>query len=363
MKTAGSLNYETRRTYTVLLNVGDNIVTGSTTDAADTAVDDTITITITLRDVNDKPVFKDEIPGVEGPPIRPREVDENTEANISFGTAIEATDEDRPAQRLRFSLTDSSGNFDIDPTSGQLKTKTGVDLDFETQTDYTVTVTVTDSGSPRASASTMVTITVGDDDGEPGEDTTNNAPVFQDGPSRTMPRAENAEDSLTGRLIGELNVSDADDGETATLTYRLSGPDSASFHFGDELDSTADPRVLLLRSNAGLELDHEGSKPSYMVTVTATDIHGATDTIAITIEITDVDENPVFADGATAATRYIAEDTDTSSAVLIDTFTATDPDEGDTLAYTVTATESDGTTPATIFDINEHWGIEYQGGH
>ena len=76
-------------------------------------------------------------------------------------------------------------------------------------------------------------------------------------------------------------------------------------------------------------LDYE-TKMSYMVTVTATDQDGESDSIEVTINVTDVDENPLLTkwdaneDGvidrteAIAAVRsYLAGDEDTTRAEAI----------------------------------------------
>ena len=73
----------------------------------------------------------------------------------------------------------------------------------------------------------------------------------------------------------------ATDEDNDTLTYSLSGTDAASFAISG---STGQITV-----GTGASLDYE-SKASYTVTVTATDTSDATDTIAVTINVTNVDE-------------------------------------------------------------------------
>ena len=105
-----------------------------------------------------------------------------------------------------------AASFDIESTTGQLKTKAA--LDHETQDTYMVTVTVTD-GKDAADNFALavddtirVTITVMD---------VNEAPVFPD----TIAPIVVAENTVTGTNIGNPVVAtDVDSGDTDTLTLR-----------------------------------------------------------------------------------------------------------------------------------------------
>ena len=103
----------------------------------------------------------------------------------------------------------------------------------------------------------------------------NRAPAFAT-ETATLEVAENiAEGDDVG---GAVTATDEDND---TLTYSLSGTDAASFAISG---STGQITV-----GTGASLDYE-SKASYTVTVTATDTSDATDTIAVTINVTNVDE-------------------------------------------------------------------------
>ena len=103
----------------------------------------------------------------------------------------------------------------------------------------------------------------------------NTAPEFNDA-STTREVAEN---TVSGRPVGA--VVEADDPDDDPLTYTLEGADAASFG----IDRTTGQ----LRTSAAL--DHE-AKPSYTLTVKADDERGGTDTIVVTVNVTDVDEPP-----------------------------------------------------------------------
>ena len=69
-----------------------------------------------------------------------------------------------------------------------------------------------------------------------------------------------------------------------TLTYSLEGTDAASF--------TIDSGTGQIKTKSGVTYNHEATKNSYTVTVKADDGNDATDTIAVTISVTDVAEQP-----------------------------------------------------------------------
>ena len=85
-----------------------------------------------------------------------RTIAENTAAGVNIGTAVAATDADNDTLTYTLGGTDASA-FDIDSTTGQLRTR--VTLDYETKSTYTVTVTVSDSD---LTDTITVTITVTD---------------------------------------------------------------------------------------------------------------------------------------------------------------------------------------------------------
>ena len=162
----------------------------------------------------------------------------------------------------------------------------------------------------------------------------NDAPMFAHA-TGTRSIAENTD---AGMDIGNPIVATDQDGDT--LTYTLSGTDAASFDIGSATGQ--------LMTKAALDYE---TKMSYMVTVTATDPEGATDTRDITINVTDIAvENlaPMFDEGATA-TRSIDENTAAGMNVG-DPVTATDPDEGDKVAYTL------GGSDEASFTINGSTG-------
>ena len=106
----------------------------------------------------------------------------------------------------------------------------------------------------------------------------NAAPDFSSTPAtRSVP-----ENTAANTNIGTA-LPAATDADNDPLTYTLEDADAASFDFN------ATTRQLSTKS--GVTYDHE-TKPSYSVTLKAEDDNGGSDTLAVTITITDVNEPP-----------------------------------------------------------------------
>ena len=137
----------------------------------------------------------------------------------------------------------------------------------------------------------------------------NRAPEFLDAGDDAITETTRviAEDAAPGTNIGEPVA--ATDPDEDTLTYTVSGDDAPSF--------AIDPSTGQLTTATAL--DHE-AKASYTVTVIATDSSAASSTIAVVIDVTDVDEGPLLT-GA-ASVDYPENDTGP-----VGSYRATDPEE------------------------------------
>ena len=298
LRTKAALDYETKDTYSVTVSVSDG--NGGT---------DSIAVTINVNDVHENTA-----PSFGTAESVTREVNENTGTGIDIGDKVEATDPDSD-DTLEYSLGGTDvGSFSIDSTSGQIRTNAA--LDYETKDSYSVTVSVTDGNG--GTDSIAVTINITD---------VNEAPSFTENSPTTRSIAEN---TVTDTNIGSaVSATDPDSGDS--LTYGLGGTDAASFGIDSDTGQ--------LKTKASL--DHEDDD-AYEVTVIVSDDDNLSASITVNISITDVNEAPVFTDGATA-TRSIAEDA-TSGTNIGSAVGATDP-EGDTLSYTL------GGTDASTFSI------------
>ena len=264
-----TVDWNTAQTVTVTAD-DDNVAEGEETATLTHTVTSTdsdydgvtvvdVTVTVTDNDgANNAPVFAETSPAA-------RSVAENTAAAQDIGTAVSATDADNDTLTYTLEGTDAA-SFDIVSGTGQIQTKAA--LDYETKASYSVTVKADDGRG--GSATIAVTISITDVLEAP-----NNAPVFTD--DATL--RDVAENTASNMDIG--TAVSATDADSDTLTYSLQGTDEPSF----TIVSTSGQ----LQTSAAL--DHE-AKESYQVTVKADDGKGGSDTIAVVIRITDVDEPP-----------------------------------------------------------------------
>jgi hypothetical protein len=154
----------------------------------------------------------------------------------------------------------SDDRFEV--VEGQLKLKEGVSLDHEDAASVSVEITATDEDG--FGYTETFNIEVGDVNEAPTEITLDNLTI-----------EENAE----GAVIGTLDTTDQDSGET--FTYAVS----------DDRFEVVEGQLKL---KEGQSLDHE-TEASVSVDVTATDAAGATYTESFAIEVTDTNEAATLA--------------------------------------------------------------------
>ena len=161
----------------------------------------------------------------------------------------------------------------------------------------------------------------------------NNAPVF----SPTTATREVEENSAAGTNVGAVipEATDSDSGDT--LTYSMEGTDADSFAF--------DASTRQITTITGVTYNHEATKNSYSVTVKASD-GTASATIAVTIDVTDVNEKSAKPDKPTLAKVT------GSSTTLTATWTKPDLNGGPDIA-TYIVQYREGTTGV--------WTTEYNG--
>ena len=318
IKTKDALDHENKDSYTVMVTVRDS---KDAAGDADTTVDDTIAVTITVTNVND-------VPTITTTDIT-ESVNENTATSVVIQTYA-ATDEDRPAQTLSWNLEGTdSGDFEINSSTGALTFKDVPDYespaDGDAMNDYNITVKVTDNGSPAKSATRAVTITVDD---------VNDAPTIDSG-SAAFPVDEN---TLTTVVIQPYAASD-EDVPAQTLTWSLEGTDAGDF--GINLSTGA----LTFKDVPDYEMPaDDGGNNVYNITVRVTDdgSPNMSDTQAVAITVSDVNEPPDITSTGTSHTApsfaEIAFDA-TSPDLSVVTYTADDP-ESNTLAWSVSGTDA-----------------------
>ena len=163
---------------------------------------------------------------------------------------------------------------------------------------------------------------------------TNSAPVFTE---RSVTR-EVPENTPAGDSVGDpVKATDADED---LLSYTLSGgADKGAFE--------VDLETGQIEVGADTKLDFEGDQKTYTVKVKAEDPFALSDTITVTIVVTNVDEGVVFTltpgntrpgFAADTYTRGVAENT-ASGENIGDPVRATD-DEGDALTYSMSGADA-----------------------
>ncbi len=297
----------------------DASFSGIATQTAITELSPGVTYEVQVRATNDEGMGSWSMSGegatdsVNTPPTFPegdsttRAVDENTAADVAFGDPVAATDDDS-GDTLSYSLAGADApSFAIVESSGQLKTKAS--LDYEAKASYSVEVRADDGF---VVASIAVTVNVND---------VNEAPVFPDGDT-----ANRAVDENTGADVafGDL-VTATDDDSGDTLSYSLSGTDAASFGI---VESSGQ-----LKTKASLDYE---TKSSYSVEVRADDGF-VVKSIAVTIAVNDVNEPPVFPEGAPSLDVNENAEADVAFG---DPVTATDPDSGAALTYSLSGADA-----------------------
>ena len=275
----------------------DYLLSVTVTDGNESKSRDPVRVMVT--NVNEAPVFPSEATTIT--------VSEDTLSGTDIGTPILADDPDvGDSPQYSLSGTDAT-SFTLGDYSGQLQTAEA--LDFSNKQSYTVVVTATDGDG----LTDTITVTIGITD-------VDYPPAFANTTDTRSVDENTAADTNIGAPIT------ADDPDTTTLTYTLEGTDAASF----DIDSASGQ----LKTKS--PLDHE-TKSTYSVTVNASD-GTMNDTITVTITVNDVNEDPEFPSTETSA-RSVPENTGTGQNIGTPVYAA-DPDNGDTLTYSLGGTDS-----------------------
>ena len=193
--------------------------------------------------------------------------------------------------------------------------------------------------------------------------TSNSRPEFQDDEgnrytSTTREIEENATILTVGEAVDARDTNNtADDGTTAIvnhLTYTLGGPDASSFTINRGEPATNGATATAVNTAAGQisakkAPDYE-TQNVYSVTVTATDGSGASATVSVTINVTDVAneppelvETPPNVEPEFAEATYEREVTEsmTTGRNVGAPVRATDENAGDTLSYELSGDDAD----------------------
>ena len=273
-------DYETRRRYSLTVSVSD----GKDADGnADPAIDDTIAVTLTVDNV-------DEAGYVTLSSPRPQ---------VGTELAAELDDSDGAIANRSWSWQRSQDQISwsaIRGASADRYTPTEADV------GYFLRVSVSYDDGEGAAKNAEQTST----------ETTHEAPVTNHAPSFADDTAERsvAENSPARTRVGAPLTATDDDNDP--LDYSLSGHDAGAF----TIDGDGQIRV-----GDSTTLDHE-AQPAYEVVVVATDGQGLTDSVAVAVTVSDVDEGPVVSGSQSLS---LAENQATDRVLAV--FGAVDPED------------------------------------
>lgn len=278
---AAVMDYETVSSYSLTISVSDGT--------------DTVTspLTITINNVNDKPVFVNTPYNIT--------INENTAAATSV-LQVTATDQDSDSITYSF-VGMTSSDFTIHSSSGQISTS--VKMDYEKTVAYLLTVQADDGKGGKTITTCQITL----------NDLNDELPIF----GSASYSGHVTENAATGTSIMVVTATDSDSVDS-TLSYSLTGSGSSSFSVtGSGLIKTASA------------IDYESGQ-SYSLTLTATDNGANTGTTTINIAVVNlIDNSPAF--GQSSYNGSVAEDSNPGTSVL--KVTATDQDNGDQLVYSI----------------------------
>ena len=305
---SAALDFETTPMFSLTVVVTDN---------GGTPLSSMATITINLTDQNDPPVVNDQM----------FSIDEDA-ANLAPVGVVVAGDVDA-GDSLTFAITAGNvdANLDINTTTGQIFVVNPPGLDFEMTPGYSLTVQVTDTLGPASDTATIM-VTVND---------VNESPTIT-----TAATASVAENTTA---VADIDATDPE-GDVeggGGLTYSITGgADAALF----SIDTNSG--VLTFISAPDFETPTDANTDNdYEVDVTVTDSGTLTDTLMMTVSVTDANDPPTI-------TTMAAVGVDENTTAVIDIM-ATDP-EGDTegagLSYAIT-----GGVDSALFGLNTATGV------
>jgi len=280
--------------------------------ASDGALQDTLDVVLEILDVNEAPKFASsgDVISVDEVPVNESSIDDSPSVVYSAS----ASDEDNDT--LHYSLSgDDVSAFSIDPTSGDVSLDAGwehPDLgpspDYESQSQYQFTVTAYDG---TLSDSIDITLNISDLNDPPWA-------YFQGGP----PFTNNIDSPENSQDIGSAEYFYDEDGDN--LSYSLSGTDAALINI--------DTASGVMRFN---EIPDHEVKDQYLYTVEVSD-GSAILLLDVTLNIADVNESPQF----NVTTHAVTVEENLSSSTVLYTPSVVDPDDSDTLIFTLSGDDS-----------------------
>ncbi|MCP4348480.1 MAG: PKD domain-containing protein, partial [Desulfobacterales bacterium] len=268
-----------------------------TVQAADGTDSDSATVTVNINDMSEYPPVAED---------REFSVDENSATGTSVGV-VTASDDD-PGDRLTFSITggNTDNAFAVDSDTGEITVNDGSRLDFETTPSYALTVQVSDGTDTDTAA---VTISINDLDEQQLAVNDQAFPVD--------------ENSANGTPVGTIVAS----GPVETFTFTVTAGNT-----GDVFAVSSTTGEITVSNET--VLDYE-SISAYVLTVEVTDGISAV-SAEITVNVNNLSEFAPVAEDQT-----FTVDENSADGTPVGTVAATDDDPEDTLAFSITAGNTD----------------------
>jgi hypothetical protein len=271
--------------------------------ASDSVLVTTALLTVTVRNVNDRPVMD---PAVF-------EIIEDSPVNANVGVALNGTDGDIDQTAL-FTIADDGGNVDgafkVSGCGGQIRVARAV-IDYERISQYNLTMVLTDDGRPPLNTTAVITINVMNK---------NDPPIF---PNQAIDVTENGAlgEPVSGMADGAIGNETLSDGVEARARAAMSAgsllivdPDSDTVHCaitrGNEAGLFAMQNVtngqgagiggcaLIAAEGAPVSPDYElpAVAPTYTLEVTVTDTGTPplVTTGSVMVQILNANDAPVF---------------------------------------------------------------------
>ncbi|MYD66321.1 MAG: hypothetical protein F4X26_10150 [Chloroflexi bacterium] len=341
-KSGINYNYEGTVNYSVTVRVRDSKDAAGNTN---TNIDDTISVIISLTDVNEQPTIETTQTAISVAENQTSVLDYDADDPDSNGETNDS------ANTLTWSVesADDGGFFEIGSTSGVLTFKNAPN--FEDRQDaggdgvYNVTVTVTDNGidgargaSNHLSVSKSLAVTVTD---------VNETPTLT-----TAPATVSFDENATG-VVATYIATDPDM-TTGTMSWDLSGNDAGDFNITSNVNGTAE---LTFKSPPDYEMpDDTGGNNTYDLTVRVRDNASPRleDTQIVAVMVNDLNETPVVSGDMAPSFQEIdfsrVPGDIPASDYEVATFTAYD-DDNDTVSWSVAGDD------AAHFSINASTGV------
>ncbi|XP_078090888.1 cadherin-23-like [Mustelus asterias] len=232
--------------------------------------------------------------------------------------------------------------FSINSATGIVYRNSSTSLDYDSGYHvFVLDITVKDKGipAPQKSCEGILTINIIDENDE--------VPVVSFSPASPI---NVTDDDLNGTVVVQMTASDRDTGDTVSFQF-ASPPDEFSI----------DPVTGTITTMKVLDYDGVSTMKSYPLQVFAIDNGFNTVTVTLTILLQPVNEPPVctspqFVQG----TATVDIDENYPNLQFIYQVTATDPDIGDSMTFSIVSQESDPVTIGNLFNIDPATGIVFR---